>query len=244
MCVFPGIVAPPAEAAGSGLVTKEQLRLGELYDLDTPEPKMYINAGDKGRLRLVGRIVKSRNQFIQLAVPNEGKGDSVVCENTFRTVVVFTEAGWVDGPGPEFPGKDAAADDDDARKATVAESLANAAEQYEREESGPVPEDVLVSGVVGAIDAEAGTKEQEEEEEGKEKGREEQGDGEDVEASSEKRRRDQTLAALDFNFGNLASRVLEEADDEQEDDEDEKEVEEEDGDDDDDGDEEEEEEEE
>ena len=33
LCIFPGIVAPPAAAAASGLVTEEQLRLGELYDL-------------------------------------------------------------------------------------------------------------------------------------------------------------------------------------------------------------------
>ena len=186
---------------------------------------MYINAGKKGRLRLVGRIVcgfyalrdeklmratkragsnfsprpqvKSRNQFIQLAVPNEGKGDAVVCENTFRTALVFTEASWVEGPAPSFAleNEEAEAGEGDAGVA-ASKSLAVAAAQYEREELRDVPEDVLVScklvGNSGGNSGSKGMRAGEEEEEGT------RGDN----ATN-------TSGPVNVNFGNIASRKLE-----------------------------------
>ncbi|KAK1325062.1 DNA-binding protein RHL1 [Acorus calamus] len=70
---FPGLLAPLSGG-----------RIGELSDLGTKNPKMYLDF-PQGRMKLFGTIVYPRNKYLTLQFGRTSK--SVMCEDSFENMV-------------------------------------------------------------------------------------------------------------------------------------------------------------
>ncbi|KAL6281793.1 hypothetical protein ACE6H2_018674 [Prunus campanulata] len=78
---FPGLLAP----IGGG-------KIGELKDLGTKNPVLYLDF-PQGRMKLFGTIVFPKNRYLTMQFPRGGK--SVMCEDYFDNMVVFSDAWWI-----------------------------------------------------------------------------------------------------------------------------------------------------
>ncbi|KAI3807831.1 hypothetical protein L1987_23766 [Smallanthus sonchifolius] len=78
---FPGLVAPVSGG-----------RIGELKDLGSKNPILYLDF-PQGRMKLFGTIVYPKNRYLTLQFSKGGK--SVVCEDYFDTMIVFSDAWWI-----------------------------------------------------------------------------------------------------------------------------------------------------
>ncbi|KAK1261989.1 DNA-binding protein RHL1 [Acorus gramineus] len=80
---FPGLLAPLSGG-----------RIGELSDLGTKNPKLYLDF-PQGRMKLFGTIVYPRNKYLTLQFGRTSK--SVMCEDSFENMVkiVFSDAWWI-----------------------------------------------------------------------------------------------------------------------------------------------------
>ncbi|CAM8943852.1 unnamed protein product [Rhodiola kirilowii] len=78
---FPGLLAP----IGGG-------KIGELKDLGTKNPILYLDF-PQGRMKLFGTIMYPNNRYLTLQFSRGGK--NVICEDSFDTMIVFSEAWWI-----------------------------------------------------------------------------------------------------------------------------------------------------
>lgn len=78
---FPGLVAPVSGG-----------KMGELVHLDTKNPVLYVDF-PQGRLKFFGTIVYPKNKYLTLHFMR-GSG-SVVCEDSFDSLVVFSDVWWI-----------------------------------------------------------------------------------------------------------------------------------------------------
>ncbi|KAL5545300.1 hypothetical protein UlMin_009084 [Ulmus minor] len=78
---FPGLIAP----IGGG-------KIGDLKDLGTKNPVLYLDF-PQGRMKLFGTIVYPKNRYLTLQFPRGGK--SVMCEDYFDNMIVFSDAWWI-----------------------------------------------------------------------------------------------------------------------------------------------------
>ncbi|CAL2262573.1 unnamed protein product [Prunus armeniaca] len=78
---FPGLLAP----IGGG-------KIGELKDLGTKNPVLYLDF-PQGRMKLFGTIVFPKNRYLTMQFPRGGK--SVMCEDYFDNMIVFSDAWWI-----------------------------------------------------------------------------------------------------------------------------------------------------
>ncbi|KAI5334362.1 hypothetical protein L3X38_024495 [Prunus dulcis] len=78
---FPGLLAP----IGGG-------KIGELKDLGTKNPVLYLDFS-QGRMKLFGTIVFPKNRYLTMQFPRGGK--SVMCEDYFDNMIVFSDAWWI-----------------------------------------------------------------------------------------------------------------------------------------------------
>ncbi|XP_050375785.1 DNA-binding protein RHL1 isoform X2 [Argentina anserina] len=86
---FPGLLGP----IGSGG------KIGDLKDLGTKSPILYLDF-PQGRMKLLGSIVFPKNKYLTLQFPRGGK--SVMCDDYFDNMIVFSEAWWI-GTAEENP---------------------------------------------------------------------------------------------------------------------------------------------
>eukprot|EP00736_Rhodelphis_marinus_P013244 Rmarinus@m.24221 len=84
LMVFPGLLLHQEET--------DPTPFGSITELDTPNPVLYIQFEGKGRLRLDGTIVYPKNRYAYV-LPATKK--SMVCEEVFENVIVFSDAYWV-----------------------------------------------------------------------------------------------------------------------------------------------------
>ncbi|QDZ18412.1 hypothetical protein HOP50_01g09170 [Chloropicon primus] len=87
LLVFPGLMSLADGATG---------RLGTLSNLSTPNPTMVIDFGEKGQVTLLGTIVHTSTQYALLNLESK---KSVVIEEVFDSLIVFSDAVWLDGEG-------------------------------------------------------------------------------------------------------------------------------------------------
>ncbi|KAJ1390045.1 hypothetical protein SESBI_37761 [Sesbania bispinosa] len=78
---FPGLFAPIAGG-----------KIGELKDLGTKNPILYLDF-PQGQMKLFGTIVYPKNRYLTLQFPKGGK--SVICEDCFDNMIVFSDAWWI-----------------------------------------------------------------------------------------------------------------------------------------------------
>ncbi|KAG1361206.1 putative DNA-binding protein RHL1 [Cocos nucifera] len=86
---FPGLLAPLSGG-----------RVGELADLGTKNPILYLEF-PQGRMKLFGTHVYPKSKYLTLQLTKSSKG--VVCEDTFDSLIVFSDAWWIGrkGENPE-----------------------------------------------------------------------------------------------------------------------------------------------
>uniref|UniRef100_A0A7N0TF57 DNA-binding protein RHL1 n=1 Tax=Kalanchoe fedtschenkoi TaxID=63787 RepID=A0A7N0TF57_KALFE len=87
---FPGLLAPVAGG-----------KIGELKDLGTKNPILYLDF-PQGRMKLFGTIMYPKNRYLTLQFSRGGK--NVMCEDSFDTMIVFSDAWWI-GKKEENPGE-------------------------------------------------------------------------------------------------------------------------------------------
>ncbi|CAD7697006.1 unnamed protein product [Ostreobium quekettii] len=80
MVVFNGLLAPMAGG-----------KLGTLSQLDSQNPVMYFDFPE-GRLKCFGTMVHTKDRYMVLKF---GARDSVLCEDTFESMIIFSESHWV-----------------------------------------------------------------------------------------------------------------------------------------------------
>ncbi|XP_010935551.1 DNA-binding protein RHL1 [Elaeis guineensis] len=78
---FPGLLAPLSGG-----------RVGELADLGTKNPILYLEF-PQGRMKLFGTHMYPKNKYLTLQLTKSSKG--VVCEDTFDSLIVFSDARWI-----------------------------------------------------------------------------------------------------------------------------------------------------
>ncbi|KAG2385018.1 DNA-binding protein [Vigna angularis] len=78
---FPGLIAPLAGG-----------KIGDLKDLGTKNPVLYLDF-PQGQMKLFGTIVYPKNRYLTLQFPKGGK--SVMCEDYFDNMIVFSDAWWI-----------------------------------------------------------------------------------------------------------------------------------------------------
>lgn len=78
---FPGLFAP----IGGG-------KIGDLKDLGTKNPILYLDF-PQGRMKLFGTILYPKNRYLTLQFSKGGK--SVMCEDYFDNMIVFSDAWWI-----------------------------------------------------------------------------------------------------------------------------------------------------
>ncbi|MQL81880.1 hypothetical protein Taro_014350 [Colocasia esculenta] len=78
---FPGLLAPISGG-----------RIGELANLSTGNPVLYLEF-PQGRMKLFGTVVYPKNKYLTLQFSRSSKG--VLCEDSFESMIVFSEAWWV-----------------------------------------------------------------------------------------------------------------------------------------------------
>ncbi|KHN24501.1 DNA-binding protein RHL1 [Glycine soja] len=78
---FPGLIAPIAGG-----------KIGDLKDLGTKNPVLYLDF-PQGQMKLFGTIVYPKNRYLTLQFPKGGK--SVMCEDYFDNMIVFSDAWWI-----------------------------------------------------------------------------------------------------------------------------------------------------
>ncbi|KAM1186964.1 hypothetical protein ACFX13_016292 [Malus domestica] len=78
---FPGLLAP----IGGG-------KIGDLKDLDTKNPVLYLQF-PLGQMKLFGTLVFPKNRYLTMQFPKGGK--SVMCEDYFDNMIVFSDAWWI-----------------------------------------------------------------------------------------------------------------------------------------------------
>ncbi|XP_057446661.1 DNA-binding protein RHL1 isoform X1 [Lotus japonicus] len=78
---FPGLFAPVAGG-----------KIGDLKDLGTKNPILYLDF-PQGRMKLFGTIVYPKNRYLTLQFSRGGK--SVMCEDFFDNMIVFSDAWWI-----------------------------------------------------------------------------------------------------------------------------------------------------
>ncbi|GAB2247710.1 hypothetical protein Droror1_Dr00007592 [Drosera rotundifolia] len=78
---FPGLIAPV-----------EGGRIGELTDLGSRNPKLYLEF-PQGRMKLLGTIVYPNNRYLTLQFSKGGK--NVICDDCFDAMIVFSDAFWI-----------------------------------------------------------------------------------------------------------------------------------------------------
>eukprot|EP00798_Chlamydomonas_sp_ICE-L_P016747 gene16747-23020_t len=66
-------------------------KLGTLTRLDTRNPVMYIDFPNGGRLKVLGTLVFPKSKYMML----RPAGNTVLCEDVFESMIVFSEAWWV-----------------------------------------------------------------------------------------------------------------------------------------------------
>ncbi|CAN6463394.1 unnamed protein product [Victoria cruziana] len=67
-------------------------KIGELSDLHTKKPVLYIDF-PQGRMKLFGTIIYPKNKYLTLQLAKTSK--SIVCEDWFENMVVFSDAWWI-----------------------------------------------------------------------------------------------------------------------------------------------------
>ncbi|CAK8532315.1 unnamed protein product [Lathyrus sativus] len=78
---FPGLFAPIAGG-----------KIGDLKDLGTKNPILYLDF-PQGRMKLFGTILYPKNKYLTLQFSRGGK--SVMCEDYFDNMIVFSDALWI-----------------------------------------------------------------------------------------------------------------------------------------------------
>ncbi|XP_004299461.1 PREDICTED: DNA-binding protein RHL1 [Fragaria vesca subsp. vesca] len=78
---FPGLFAPIAGG-----------KIGDLKGLGSKSPILYLHF-PQGRMKLFGSIVFPKNKYLTLQFPRGGK--SVMCEDYFDNMIVFSDAWWI-----------------------------------------------------------------------------------------------------------------------------------------------------
>lgn len=78
---FPGLFAPISGG-----------KIGDLMDLGTKNPILYLDF-PQGRMKLFGTILYPQNKYLTLQFPKGGK--SVMCEDYFDNMIVFSDAWWI-----------------------------------------------------------------------------------------------------------------------------------------------------
>ncbi|CAH9088436.1 unnamed protein product [Cuscuta europaea] len=78
---FPGLLAPVSGG-----------KIGELKDLGTKNPILYLDF-PQGQMKLFGTIVYPKNMYLSLQFSRGGK--SVVCDDYFNNMIVFSDAWWI-----------------------------------------------------------------------------------------------------------------------------------------------------
>ncbi|XP_027358828.1 DNA-binding protein RHL1 isoform X2 [Abrus precatorius] len=78
---FPSLIAP----IGGG-------KIGDLKDLGTKNPILYLDF-PQGQMKLFGTIVYPKNRYLTLQFSKGGK--SVMCEDYFDNMIVFSDAWWI-----------------------------------------------------------------------------------------------------------------------------------------------------
>ncbi|TKY44927.1 DNA-binding protein RHL1 [Spatholobus suberectus] len=78
---FPGLIAPVAGG-----------KIGDLKDLGTKNPVLYLDF-PQGQMKLLGTIVYPKNRYLTLQFSRGGK--SVICEDYFDNMIVFSDAWWI-----------------------------------------------------------------------------------------------------------------------------------------------------
>ncbi|XP_058779406.1 DNA-binding protein RHL1 isoform X2 [Vicia villosa] len=78
---FPGLFAPIAGG-----------KIGDLKDLGTKNPILYLDF-PQGRMKLFGTILYPKNKYLTLQFSRGGK--SVMCEDYFDNMIVFSDAWWI-----------------------------------------------------------------------------------------------------------------------------------------------------
>ncbi|VFQ77990.1 unnamed protein product [Cuscuta campestris] len=78
---FPGLLAPVSGG-----------KIGMLKDLDTKNPILYLDF-PLGQMKLFGTIVYPKNRYLTLQFSRGGK--SVVCDDYFDNMIVFSDAWWI-----------------------------------------------------------------------------------------------------------------------------------------------------
>ncbi|KAL5081263.1 hypothetical protein RYX36_009684 [Vicia faba] len=78
---FPGLFAPIAGG-----------KIGDLKDLGTKNPILYLDF-PQGRMKLFGTILYPKNKYLTLQFSRGGK--SVMCEDSFDNMIVFSDAWWI-----------------------------------------------------------------------------------------------------------------------------------------------------
>ncbi|KAJ6926197.1 hypothetical protein NC651_010589 [Populus alba x Populus x berolinensis] len=79
---FPGLLAP---INGGG-------KIGELKDLSSKNPVLYLDF-PQGQMKLFGTILHPKNRYLTLQFSRSGK--SVMCEDYFDHMIIFSEAWWI-----------------------------------------------------------------------------------------------------------------------------------------------------
>ncbi|XP_019436798.1 PREDICTED: DNA-binding protein RHL1 isoform X2 [Lupinus angustifolius] len=67
-------------------------KIGELKDLGTKNPILYLHF-PQGQMKLFGTIVYPQNRYLTLQFSRGGK--SVMCEDYFDNMIVFSDAWWI-----------------------------------------------------------------------------------------------------------------------------------------------------
>ncbi|KAL2555277.1 DNA-binding protein RHL1 [Forsythia ovata] len=78
---FPGLLGPISGG-----------KIGELKDLGTRNPILYLDF-PQGQLKLFGTITYPKNRYLTLQFSRGGK--SVMCEDYFDNMIVFSDAWWI-----------------------------------------------------------------------------------------------------------------------------------------------------
>ena len=80
--------------------------IGSIERLDTPNPEIYLDFPGKGKLRLRGTLVYPQSKYLTMQ-PTRG-GETLVCDEAFDNLIVFSDAQWMEKVGGAASGKAAA----------------------------------------------------------------------------------------------------------------------------------------
>ena len=97
--------------------------IGAIEKLDTANPELLLSFPNEGVLRLKGSLVRTRSRYLTLKPELRNKEDNtLLCEDEFDHVVVFSEAAWFAPSAEAAPPADGATDAEAPPALPVAET--------------------------------------------------------------------------------------------------------------------------